>query len=188
MTTVTRRKPRATTPTKTRLSPAKLRELYAEHKRAKDAATAANAVAESTKKTLMAELEANGVAHGEKGQHLAIALPEPVDGITTLVRRANKSTYINVDKAEALATEGGYLEHIQAGRVVLTFEGTPAEARALARKIRKAALVEEDQVSVDIAFSQERLMAYHQRHRDVLTEDMLDGLYETDVRYSFNPE
>lgn len=167
-----------------------LKLLFAQQRDAKRAAAIETALANSLRDRITPIIERAGVAHGDKGQHLAIELPEPIDGCTRLVRRANSSTFINVDRAENLATRGKYLEEIQSGSLSLTFEGTPAEVRKVKAVLRKmgALDVEGTVVNESQTFSQARLMAYHQRHPDVLTEKLLDGLYDTTTTHSFNPE
>jgi hypothetical protein len=185
VTTVKRRKPTS------KVDLAHLASIFAEHRRAKAAATAATAVANAKRDEITPIIEKFGTPHGDKGQHKVIELPEPVDGCTKLVRRANKSTFINVDRAEAMAQKGKFLEQIQEGRVTLMFAGDPRTARQVLKQIKDSGLLEVDGVKVgaDQQFSQERLLAFHQRHRDTkLTEKMLDSLYDTDITYSFNPE
>lgn len=135
---------------------------------------------------LMPALEKYGEAHGENGQHLAIPLPEPIDGFTRLVRRANTSTYINIDRAEALAEERGFLPHIQTTTVTVR---VPAERLpAMAKLIASLEKLEGAEVFTTTLFDQDRLYAYHQAHRDQLTEQEMDSLLDSDTRYSFHPE
>lgn len=145
---------------------------------------------------LMPALIEYGQAHGEKGQHLAIELPEPVDGLTRLVRRANTSHYVDVDKAEEMAKKGGYLEDIQVGVVQFQFVGTPEEASVVRALLEKAKVEKYAPIQHAERFDQDRLMAFHQTHREptrkgdkkVLTEDQLDSLMVEETTYSFFPE
>ena len=185
MTTVTRRTPRKKRgPDITELAAA-----FAEFRRLKNAETEAKRQHEKLRDdVLMPALVEYGEPHGEKGQHLAIPLPEPIDGLVRLVRRANTSTYIDVDKAEELATALGVLDEVQAGTVTFTYTGTPAEAEKVAKALRKAGVEEHAPVLEHVAFSQDRLYAFHQANRDVITEQDIDDLLVTEVKYAFFPE
>ena len=167
-----------------------LAKKFAAQRVAKNAAAENTKVANTLRDEIMPVIARVGVAHGEKGQHLAIELLEPVDGCTRLVRRTNSSTFINVDRAEDLAMRNGYLEEIQHAGISVGFVGTPAEIRKVKAVLRKLGVLDLPNADIEEKeqFSQERLMAYHQRHPEKLTEQLLDGLYDTDKTYSFNPE
>ena len=137
---------------------------------------------------LMPALVKFGHDHGEHAQHLAIELPEPIDGLVRLVRRANTSTSIDVDAAEALAMSRGFLTDIQVGTVNFSFTGTPAQAKKVAAALRAAGAEEHAPVLGTVRFDQDRMYAYHQSHRDKLTESDIDGLIVDHVTYSFFPE
>lgn len=157
---------------------------------------------------LMPALKAAGKAHGERGQHLAIDLPEAIDGFVRLVRRANESRAIDIDAAEKLLKKKGVLEKCQLASVSIT--GITADqldellADLAKLKIeRKYGVVPMSHT----AFSQEAMYAIYQRQRQelqeredkgdritaierrkYLTEEELDGLIVTDTTYSFHPE
>lgn len=179
---------------------ASLAEKFRKYRQLRNAESLAKSEHEKMRdEDFMPVLEKVGVAHGEHGQHQAIELPEPIDGFVRLVRRANVSRYINVDKAEELAQHRGFLEDIQSGTVSFTFTGTPAEAHKLAERLREQGAEEFAPIHESVAFDQDRLMAFHQQHRApeaprgkgamrYITEAELDGLFEEDTRYSFFPE
>ena len=182
MTTITRR-------TKKGPDVTALVTAFTEFRRLKRAETESKKQHETLRDdVLMPALVQFGQAHGEKGQHLAIELPEPVDGLVRLVRRANVSTSIDVDAAEALATDRGFLKDIQAGTVTFSFTGTPAQARKVATALRTAGVEEHAPVLEAVRFSQDRLYAFHQEHRDKLTESDMDDLIVDEITYSFFPE
>jgi hypothetical protein len=188
LTTVVRRKP-SKTPRKAGLDITGIADTFRRFRELRTAADLAKQQHEKLRdEELMPALISYGQAHGEKGQHLAIDLPEEIDGFVRLVRRANTSRFIDVDKAETLAKAGKYLSEIQAGRVVFAFEGTPAEAKKVAKILKDAGVEDFAPIQTAEAFSQERLMAYHQKHRDKLTEKQLDSLFVEETTYSFFPE
>jgi hypothetical protein len=170
-------------------------QKFEDHRKAKNLAAKCAATADMIRDQITPMIEKFGVPWGEKGQHKAIELGKPIDGCTALVRRANKSTFINVDRAEELAESKGFLEDIQVSAISFGFTGTPAEIRKVKAVLKKMGVLDLEgaQVSEATQFSQERLMAYHQRSKGgpaakALTEKDLDSLYDEDIRYSFNPE
>lgn len=193
MTTVQRRRPKATRgPDMTKIVSTftRFRELKRAEKAAKEEYEALR------DNELMPALIEYGQAHGDHGQHLAIELPEPVDGLVRLVRRANTSRYIDVDKAEALAEAGGFLEDVQVGEVAFRFTGTPEEARKVKALLEKAKVEQHGVLEYRERFDQDRMMAFHQAHRApakkgdkrFLSEDMIDSLVVEETAYSFFPE
>lgn len=161
---------------------------FAEFRAAKRAETAAKTKYESLRDNeLMPALVAYGEAHGDKGQHLAIDLPEEVDGFVRIVRRANTSRLLDLDKAEELMTEKGILAECQTVSVVIPdIPGTMlAELDAA---LKKAKLERFGVVQVAQRFSQDAMMAYHQKNRDELTEEEIDSLIVEETTYSFFPE
>lgn len=171
------------------------KDAKAEHERLRD-------------ELLMPALIEAGAAHGEKGQHLAIELPEQVGEYVRVVRRANTSTYLNIDAAEKLLKKKDVLPECQVVSVSIT--GIPAtQLLELEAALAKLQLEKKFQVLPDIqtSFSQERMYALHQRHRQeleereargeritaterkkYLTAEELDGLIESTTNYSFFPE
>lgn len=187
MTTIQRR------PKKTASAPAKvdikaLVEAFTAFRRAKNTEATSKKEAERLRdEDLMPALIKHGHVHGEQGKHLAIELPEPIDGFTRLVRRANTSRLLDVEAAETLLEKKGVLE--QAQQATLIVSGVPAEKlEEFRRAIEKAKLETFGSVAVDVQFSQERMMAYHQQNRDKLTEKELDSLIIEETTYSFFPE
>lgn len=165
-------------------------------RQAKNAEITAKAVHERLRDTaLMPAVAAFGHTYGDKGQHLAIDLPEEIDGFTRLVRRTKSSQFLNIDRAEALAAERGFLPQVQVTTVTIT--GVPAEKEGeLLTLLEAADLGRFGLVQVRTAFDQERLYAFHQTHREpttlgdaqYLTEGDMDSLLDTDVSYAFHPE
>lgn len=149
-----------------------------------------------------------GEAHGDRGQHLAIELPEEIDGFVRLVRRANQTTLLDLDAAEALMTDKGILTDVQTGAIAIT--GIPADV--MDELVEAITVLLKDTEVVDatlasrVAFDQDKMMAYHQAHRDedaakqtakargkrkpgpLLTETEVDKLFVTETSYSFWPE
>lgn len=188
MTSVPRRKPRAAA-SKPTFDKAKIASTFARFRELRNAADLAKKEHEKLRdEELMPALIAYGQAHGEKGQHLSIPLDEEIDGFVRLVRRANTSRFIDVDKAEAMATAGKYLSDIQVGRVAFVFEGTPAEARKVVKQLKAAGMEDHGPIQSTDVFSQERLMAFHQKNRERLTEAQLDSLFVEETTYAFHPE
>lgn len=181
---------------KPQLDMAAVVKAFTEFRQAKNAEVAAKAIHERLRDSaLMPAVVAFGRAHGEKGQHLAIDLPEEIDGFTRLVRRTKATPMLNIDRAEKLAEERGFLPEVQVTTVTIT--GVPGEKAAeVAALLEKAGLGEYGLVQVDTSFSQDRLYAFHQKHREpakkgdkrYLTEEEMDSFIDTDVSYAFHPE
>lgn len=189
MTAVSRRSRRSSSgETKAKIDIQAIVKSFTEFRAAKRAETAAKNKYESLRDNeLMPALVAYGQAHGDKGQHLAIDLPEEVDGFVRIVRRSNTSNLLDLDKAEKLLTEKGILAECQVISVVIPdIPGTMlAELEAA---LKKAKLERFGVVQVAQRFSQDAMMAYHQKNRDELTEDELDSLIVSETTYSFFPE
>lgn len=188
----------------------KIVRAFTAFRKQKNAEAAAKAAHEELRdRQLMPALVEYGRAHGEKGQHLAIDLPDEIDGFTRLVRRANTSTYVDVTAAEKLLKKKGVLEDAQVVSVMIT--GIPAtRSEELLEAIEKLKLEKKFGVlpQVETSFSQEALYALHQRHRaeiqqleeeagkplgvraksKYLLETDIDGLLVSETNYSFHPE
>lgn len=190
MTAVPRRKPakKAAAAAKPKLDLGALVQKFAEFREAKNAEVIAKAQAERLRDNdLMPALIEYGEKHGEKGAHLAIELPEPVDGFVRMVRRANTSRLLDIDAAEELLEEKGILAECQTITVTIPdISGT--QAAALEAALKKAKLDQFGVVQVATRFSQDAMYAYHQKHRDVLTEEEIDDLIVEETSYSFFPE
>ncbi len=181
---------------------------FVNFRKQKNLAAAATTEAERLRdKELMPALVEYGTAHGEKGVHLAIDLPEPVDGFVRIVRRSNTSTFVDVDAAEKMLKRKGVLQEAQMTTVVITVPATDSEE--LLTSLEKLKLEKKFGTlpQVETSFSQEAMYALHQRHRaeieertkagekigvralsKYLLEDDIDGLLKSETRYSFNPE
>lgn len=159
---------------------------FTEFRRLKVAETAAKQQHEKLRdEELMPALVAHGQPHGEQGQHLALELPEPIDGFVRIVRRRNVSTSLDIDAAEALAEEKGVLQEVQTGSIRV--DGIPADKLAGLEKLI-AQLEKVGTVDVKVELDQDKLFAVHQADRERITEAELDKLFVEDVRYSFVPE
>lgn len=211
MTKVPRRAGASGTTTKTpakAYDPAPLAKIFADFRKQKNAAEAAVIEANRLRdEELMPALIKHGEAYGETGAHLAIELPEEIDGFVRLVRRANTSRLIDIDAAEKLLKKKGVLD--QAKIVTVTITGVPAtQLEELSAAIEKLRLERKFGVLPDISthFDQTAMYAIHQRHRQelqdreeagdkigvrerskYLTEEELDGLVVTETTYSFHP-
>lgn len=132
-------------------------------------------------------VKALGAPHGEKSQHLAIALDQPIGGKTHIVRRANKSTWLNVDRTDALVAELGIEKDVCQSTITVTYTGGIAYVEMLRRKLAAdgdlAPFIE-----VSTKVDQEMLYAYQQTHRDKMPDKVLDGLFDTDVKYTLVAE
>lgn len=190
MTAVSRRSRRQAEPPakKPKIDLQALVKSFTDFRAAKRAESAAKTTYEKIRDNdLMPALIAYGEAHGDKGQHLAIELPEEVDGFVRLVRRANTSNLLDIDKAEKLLEEKGILAECQTISVVIPdIPGTMLEE--LEAALKKAKLDRFGVVQVAQRFSQDAMMAYHQKNREKLTEEELDSLIVTETTYSFWPE
>lgn len=208
MTRVPRRTTAPKTPSKTKFDPQSVVKTFAEFRRLKTVEALAKVAHEKLRDDkLMPDLLKFGEPYGEKGQHLAIELPEEIDGFVRLVRRANVSRLLDIDAAEALLKKKGVLEECQTGTI--TIRDIPGAiiddvVDAIAKlKLEKRGLLP----TLDVAFSQDAMYAVYQRQRQelqeridageritatekkkYLTEDELDALVEETVTYSLNPE
>ena len=189
MTAVPRRRPaKRGAAAKPKLSLDALVESFTAFRAAKTQEAEAKKTAEQLRdETLMPALIEYGEAHGEKGVHLAIELPEPVDGYVRLVRRANTSRLLDVDAAEALLKGKGVLEECQITTVVIHVPTSQRDALETALSKVKVDKLGGSLVS-ETRFSQDAMYAYHQTHRDDLTETEIDGLIVEETSYSFFPE
>jgi hypothetical protein len=196
-----------TVPRRTKTS--KLVEAFRTFRDAKNLAETNVAIANRLRdEVIMPGLKATGTAHGEQGQHLAIDLPEPIDGFTRLVRRANKSRAVDIDAAEKMLKKKGVFEQTQSASVTIT--GITADRLeelltdlAKLKLEKKYGVLPQSQTS----FSQELMYAVYQRQRQELqeredkgeklgvrernkyiSEADLDALIVTDTTYSFHPE
>lgn len=187
MTTVKRR-PRAAT--KPKLDVPKLVQTFAEFRRLKVAESTAKSQHEKLRDSeLMPALEAYGRAHGETGAHLAIDLPEPVDGFVRLVRRANVSRLFDIEAAEKLAADKGVLDEVQQTTFTLTVRAEDAAAvRKAITALQSGSKVGDLELAERTELVQDALYALHQRDRDLITEAELDALIVEDVKYAFFPE
>lgn len=188
MTTVSRRSRRRSAPEKPKIDIQALVKSFTQFRAAKRAEADAKSTYEKIRDNdLMPALVAYGEAHGEKGQHLAIDLPEEVDGFVRLVRRANTSHLLDVDKAEEMLAKKGILAECQTLSVVIPdIPGTMLEE--LETALKKAKLERFGVVQVAQRFSQDAMMAYHQKNREELTEEEIDSLIVEETTYSFFPE
>lgn len=187
----------------------KVVKAFTAFRKAKNAAADATKTADELKvETLLPALVEYGRAHGEKGQHLAIELPEAVDGFGVLVRRANVSRLLDIDKAEKMAEEKGVLPQVQLGVIGIRLPATelPGLLRAIKAVVKEKELGKIADVQSQAMFSQDALMAYHQQHRDeetaketakkagkrkpgpVISEAEIDALIVEETTYSFHPE
>lgn len=194
-------------PTKAQV--AKVATAFAKFRKAKNAEAAAKQIADELKtESLLPALVDYGQRHGDKGQHLAIELPEPIDGYGVLVRRTNVSRLLDVDKAEELATEKGILPEVQVGLIAIKVPASEHAGllRAIKAVVKERELGKVAEVQAATQFSQDALMAYHQQHRDeetaletarkagkrkakpTLTEAEVDALIVEEKTYSFHPE
>lgn len=209
MTTVRRRATAAKTPTKKKFDPAEIAATFTEFRRLKTAEAVAKEGHEKLRdEKLMPALIQFGEAWGEKGQHLAIELPEPIDGFTRIVRRTNVSRVLDIDAAEALLEKKGVLAEAQVATIRIdNIPGTVIdevmEALAKIKLEKNFGLLP----ALDISFSQDGMYAIYQRQRQelqeridagervsaaekkkYLTEEELDALIEETETYSLNPE
>lgn len=207
MATTVVRRPKKAAPTKAPEVPiTELVEAFSAFRAAKNAEAAGKKKAEDLRdETLLPALVKHGVAHGEKGVHLAIELPEPVDGFVRIVRRANTSRFLDVDKAEKLLADKGVLEECQTIQVSIAGIGG-TQLKKLKKLLEDSGLGELGDINIAVGFDQDRMMAYHQLHRDdetaketaknvgarkprpTLTAEELDALIVTETSYAFFPE
>ncbi len=182
MTTVRRRSSGAATP----LDLKKVVRDFADFREAKRAESAAKRVHESLRdRALMPLLERYGKPHGEKGAHLAIELPEEIDGFVRLVRRTNNREAFDVDAAEVLVEEKGILRECQT--VSVRMDGIPGNLlEALRTAIDEADLERFAPVLVDVRLDQDKVYAAHARGQ--VTAEELDKLIINEPIYSFFPE
>lgn len=184
MTTIKKRRAKAPAPA---FDLQQVVERFTEFRRLKRAEAEAKSQHERIRDELMPLLEQHGRAHGETGAHQAIDLPEPVDGLVRLVRRANVSAYFDLDAAEALAEEKGILPEVQT--VTLRMEGIPAtQLDALQKALKKAGLEDFAPVLIDVRVEQDKVYAAHARDPKVITEADLDRLLVEETKFSFFPE
>lgn len=178
MTTVKRR----TTP----LDMGKVVRDFADFRKAKNAESVAKTVHERLRdRALMPLLERFGKPHGEHGQHLAIELPEDVDGFVRLVRRTNMREEFDLDAAEVLVESKGILRECQT--VSVRMDGIPAtELEKLRKAIEAAGLEQYAPVLVDVRLDQDKVYAAHARK--LIDADELDKLIVSTPTYSFFPE
>lgn len=196
-------------PRRTAAPAVKILKAFADFREAKNLEATAKATHEKLRDdVLMPALKAAGKAHGEKGQHLAIDLPEPIDGFVRLVRRTNESRAIDVDAAEAMLKKKGVLDQCQLSTI--TISGVTGDiVDELLETLAKLKLEQKYGVlpTCHTTFSQEAMYAIYQRQRQELealeaagkkigvrerskyiTEAELDGLIVTETTYSFHPE
>lgn len=177
MTTVIRRRTGKTE--KPKLTPrvkSKIANAFMDNRKLKaDAAEATKAADKLRDNDLLPDIEAYGEPYGDQGQHRAIVLDDEVDGYNAVVRQRNVSRGVDVDKAEALAERKGVLPQVQTCTLSLT--DIPGERYdALLKALETAGLEAFGDVVVRREFSQDRLYAYHQQHRDVITPRDLDKI------------
>jgi hypothetical protein len=154
-------------------------------RRAKDATAAAAAIKDEE---LMPGLAQIGVPHGDRGQHRTFVLDPPVGEFVRVTRQTSQGQpTLNIARAEKLMAELGIARETRTTTLRLAVKGSAASVRKI-RQALEAAGIDPGIIEVEERFDQERMMAYHQKNRDKLTESQIDSLLDTpDPSYSLVP-